>query len=63
MQKIVSMFLGLAIVLGLGLSRSAAAETKPIAALTVTSYNDLVDDVNFVGGLVQRPRWAPRWTA
>ena len=56
MQKIVSMFMAVAVVFGMGLSQSRAAETKPIAALTVASYNDLVSDVNFVGNLVERPQ-------
>lgn len=55
MQRIVSMFMAVAIVFGMGLSRSGAAETKPIAALAVASYNDLVSDVNFVGKLIDRP--------
>ena len=56
MKKIVSMFMAVAVVFGMGLSQSGAAETKPIAALAVASYNDLVSDVNFVGGLVERPQ-------
>ena len=56
MKKIVSMFMAAAVVFGLGLSQSRAAETKPIAALAVASYNDLVSDVNFVGSLVERPQ-------
>ena len=56
MQRIVSMFMAVALVFGMGLSPSGAAETKPIAALTVASYNDLVGDVNFVGTLVDRPQ-------
>ena len=50
------MFVAVAVVFGMGLSQSGAAETKPIAALAVASYDDLVSDVNFVGGLVERPK-------
>lgn len=32
-----------------------AAEPKPIAAVAITSYNDLIGDINYVGSLVQRP--------
>ena len=56
MKKIVSMFMAVAVVFGMGLSQSRAAETKPIAALAVASYNDLLSDVNFVGSLVERPQ-------
>ena len=56
MRKIVSMFMAVAVVFGMGLSQSGAAETKPIAALAVASYDDLVSDVNFVGNLVERPQ-------
>ncbi|MGO9114597.1 MAG: hypothetical protein ACLP9L_35725 [Thermoguttaceae bacterium] len=56
MKKIVSLFMAVAVVFGAGLSHSEAAETKPIAALAVTSYNDLVSDVNFLGSLVERPQ-------
>ena len=56
MRKIVSMFMAVAVVFGMGLSPSGAAETKPMAALAVASYNDLVSDVNFVGSLVGRPQ-------
>ena len=56
MKKIVSMFMAVAVVFGMGLSQSGAAETKPIAALAVASYNDLLSDVNFVGSLVERPQ-------
>jgi hypothetical protein len=55
MKTIVSILVSAALALGMGLSPSQAAETKPIAALTVASYNDLVGDVNFVGSLVDRP--------
>jgi len=50
------MFMAIAVVFGMGLSQSRAAVTKPIAALAVASYNDLVSDVNFVGSLVERPQ-------
>ena len=56
MKKIVSLFMAVAILLGMGLSHSGAAETKPIAALAVASYDDLLSDVNFVGSLVDRPQ-------
>ncbi len=56
MKKIVSLSMAVAILLGLGLSHSGAAETKPIAALAVASYEDLVSDVSFVGSLVERPQ-------
>ena len=56
MKKIVSMFAALAVVFGVGLSRSAAAESKPIAAVSVASYDDLLSDVNFVGGLIEQPQ-------
>ena len=56
MKKIVSMFMAVAFVFCAGLSQSQAAESKPIAALAVTSYNDLLSDVNFVGSLVERPQ-------
>ena len=62
MKRIVSMFLAVAVTTmatwcpGLGLSRSGAAETKPIAVLAVASYNDLVSDVQFFGELVGRPK-------
>jgi hypothetical protein len=55
MKRIVSMFLAAAVVCGMALSPSGAAETKPIAAVAVASYNDLLGDVNFVGKLVDRP--------
>ena len=55
MKRIVSMFMAVAIVCGMGLPQSRAAETKPIAAVAVASYNDLLSDVNFVGKLVERP--------
>ena len=56
MKKVTSMFLAMAVVFGMGFSQSRAAETRPIAALAVASYNDLVSDVNFVGNLIQRPQ-------
>ena len=56
MKKIVSIFVAMAVVFGIGLPPSEAAETKPIAALAVASYNDLVGDVNFVGSLIERPQ-------
>ncbi len=56
MQKIVSMFMAVIVVCGMGLSQSGAAESKPIAALTVASYNDLKSDLDFVGSLVERPQ-------
>ena len=56
MKRIVSMCMAIAVVFGMGLSQSGAGETKPIAALAVASYNDLVSDVNFVGKLVERPQ-------
>jgi len=56
MKRIVSMFMAVAVVFGMGLSRSEAGETKPIAALAVASYNNLVSNVNFVGNLVERPQ-------
>jgi hypothetical protein len=49
------MFLAAAALFAAGLSQAGAAEVKPIAAVAVASYNDLIDDVNFVGGLVDRP--------
>ena len=55
MKKCVSMFLAATILFAAGLSRAGAAEPKPIAALAVASYNDLISDVNFVGKLVDRP--------
>ncbi len=56
MKKLVSMFIAAALVLGMGLTQSPAAESKPIAALTAASYNDLMSDVNFVGKLIERPQ-------
>ncbi len=56
MKKIVSLALAVALVFGMGVSHLRAAETKPIAALAVASYDDLVSDVNFVGKLVDRPQ-------
>ena len=56
MKKCLSMFLAAAVLFAAGLSRAGAVEPKPIAALAVASYNDLLDDVNFVGGLVDRPQ-------
>ena len=56
MKKILSMCMAVAVVFGMGLVPSVAAETKPIAALAVASYNDLISDVNFVGELVDRPQ-------
>jgi hypothetical protein len=59
MQKIVSTFLAFTVVFGLSLAPIRAAETKPIAALAVTSYNNLLEDVNFVGKLIDRPQTGP----
>jgi hypothetical protein len=56
MKRIVSLFMAAAVVFGMGLSHSGAAETKPIAALAVASYDDLLSDVNFIGSLVDRPQ-------
>jgi len=50
------MFMAVAVVFSMGLFQARAAETKPIAALAVASYNDLIGDVNFVGSLVERPQ-------
>jgi hypothetical protein len=55
MKKIVSIFLAITLVFGLSLPQTKAAETKPIAALAVASYDDLLGDVNFVGKLIDRP--------
>lgn len=56
MKRFVSMFMAAALVFGVGSTPSGAAETKPIAALAVASYNDLVSDVNLVGKLIERPQ-------
>jgi hypothetical protein len=56
MKKYVIMFLATGVVFAAGLSQAGAAEPKPIAALAVASYNDLIGDINFVGGLVDRPQ-------
>ena len=56
MKKIESMCMAVAVVFGMGLSPSPAAEPKPIAVLAVASYNDLISDVNFAGSLVERPQ-------
>ena len=56
MKKCVSMFLAAAAVFAAGLSRAGAADVKPIAALAVASYDDLIGDINFVGKLVDRPQ-------
>jgi hypothetical protein len=56
MQKIVSMLMAATVLFGLGVARSSAAETKPVAAVAVASYSNLVSDVNFVGSLVDRPQ-------
>ncbi len=40
-----------------GACLSQAAEPKPIAALAVASYNDLIGDVNFVGALADQPNF------
>jgi hypothetical protein len=56
MKKVVSMFMAAAVVLSLGIAQAKAAESKPIAALAVASYNDVLDDVNFVGNLIERPQ-------
>ncbi len=50
-----SLFLVAAVSLGAYLPSSQAAEPKPIAAVAVASYNDLIDDINFIGGLADRP--------
>lgn len=39
-----------------GVAPSKAAETKPIAAVAIASYNDVLSDVNFVGELIQQPQ-------
>jgi len=56
MKKIVSMLIAAAVVLGLGLSRARAAEPKPIAAVAVAGYNDIIGNINYVGSLVNRPQ-------
>ena len=40
-----------------GACLSQAAEPKPIAALAVASYNDLISNVNFVGALADQPNF------
>jgi hypothetical protein len=56
MKKTVLMFVAIVFGLGPSLARTNAAETKPIAAVVVASYNNLLDDVNFVGKLIDRPQ-------
>jgi hypothetical protein len=56
MKKHASMFLAATFVFATGLTPVGAAEPKPIAALAIASYNDLIGDINFVGGLVDRPQ-------
>ncbi len=56
MKRLVFLFLTIAVVVGLGVSQAKAAEPKPIAALAVTNYDNLIGDVNFVGGLAERPQ-------
>jgi hypothetical protein len=55
MQRLTSMFMAVAVVVGGALSQTRAAETKPIAALAVASYNNLVSDINFIGSLAEKP--------
>jgi hypothetical protein len=55
MKSFVSVFLAAAVCLGIGLPQAQAAEAKPIAALAVAGYNELINDVNFVGKLIDKP--------
>jgi hypothetical protein len=56
MRKVVSIFVAAALLFGAGLSHSRAAETKLVAAVAIAGYNDLLDNVNFIGSLVERPQ-------
>jgi hypothetical protein len=55
MKYLATTLMAAAVLFGACLSPLQAAEPKPIAALAVASYNDLVSDVNFVGGLADQP--------
>ena len=56
MKKLVSMLLAAAVLFAAGTPLVKAAAPKPIAALAVAGYNDLLGDINFLGGLAERPQ-------
>lgn len=55
MRKTIRVLLAVSLVLGAGLFRPAAAEVKPAIVAAVASYNELLEDVGFLGKLADRP--------
>ena len=57
MKYLATLLMAAAVLCGACLSPCWAAEPKPIAAVAITSYNDLIGDINYVGSLVERPNF------
>ena len=55
MKKILLTLLAGALLLSAGVLPVAAADTKPVAVVSLASYDELLSDVSFVGKLADRP--------